>query len=471
MKTTRKAGLLLLLLLLTMTTAAQEPLRKQKYKGEPGYIYRLYLRDKQANSYSLEHPSRWLSRKSLERRKRQGLALDSTDLPVSPRYLRLINRRSAQVIGTSRWNNTVLVRVTDSASIDPLKALDCVSGVRRVWAAPDSVSPTAVKTKYHEHFETWDSLPDRIYGTAQEQIEALHGDRLHRANLMGQGMTIAILDGGFKNVDHIPAFQRVDIRGTRDFVCPPSPSIFHETDHGTKVLSTMALRQPYYYVGTAPEAAYWLLRCEDQQTEQEVEEDYWAMAVEFADSVGADVINSSLGYHVFDDASTSHHLWQLDGHTALISRTASMVAQKGMILVNSAGNSGMGPWKKIGVPADADNILTVGALSPSAGTIAPFSSVGPSQDGRVKPDVVATGAPAAVVSGRGTITEAMGTSFAAPIVCGLTACLWQGLRDKTALEVMELIRQSGNNVQHPDNIYGYGQPDFGWAYMAGNMKK
>ena len=232
----------------------------------------------------------------------------------------------------------------------------------------------------------------------------------------------------------------------------------------------MAINTPYFYIGTAPKASYWLLRSEDQQTEQEVEEDYWTMAAEFADSVGCDLINSSLGYHEYDHPWMSHQLRHLDGHTAFVSRSASLLANKGIILVNSAGNSGMSPWKKIGVPSDADDILTVGAITADEPRhIAPFSSVGPSQDGRIKPDVVAIGAPAFLVNGRGVMIEDMGTSFSAPTVCGLTACLWEGLPEKSAIEIINLIRQNSDNYDHPDNIYGYGVPDFWRAYMKGRV--
>ena len=192
------------------------------------------------------------------------------------------------------------------------------------------------------------------------------------------------------------------------------------------------------------------------------------MAAEFADSVGCDVINSSLGYHEYDHKFMSYHQWQLDGHTAFISRSASMLAGKGIVLVNSAGNQGMGTWKKICVPADANHIMTVGAIMDgTSNKIAPFSSVGPTQDNRVKPDAVAIGAPARLVNGRGVITDDMGTSFSTPIVCGLIACLWQAMPNKTAEEIMELIRQTSSNYDHPDNIYGYGLPNFWRAYQIG----
>ena len=450
---------------------APDVAQRQKYKHGPHYIYRLYLADKRESPYSLEHASRYLSRRSIERRKRQHLALDSTDLPVSPRYLRQIRSEEVSIIGQSKWLNTVLVRVKDSTEMQRLDRLSFVKSRKLVWQSPDSVTLTAHRVKHLEHFDEHDKQPLQPYGRSYEQIHALHGERLHSIDMRGEGMMIAVIDGGFRNVDRIPAFQRIDIRGIRDFVCPPSPTVFAETDHGTKVLSTMAMNEPYYYIGTAPRSAYWLLRSEDQQTEQEVEEDYWTMAAEFADSVGCELINSSLGYNEYDHSTMSHPLWHLDGKTAFVSKAASLLADKGIVLINSAGNSGMGPWKKITVPADAHNILTIGAITPDEPChIAPFSSIGPSQDGRVKPDIVAIGAPVFLVNGRGSITQDMGTSFAAPIVCGLTACLWEALPEKTAKEIIELIRQTGNNYEHPDNIYGYGVPNFWRAFMKGKAK-
>ena len=448
----------------------QDAIRKVKYKKGPAFIYRVTLADKQGTPYSLDHPSRFLSRRSIERRRRQGLPLDSTDLPVSSRYLRQIEKTAVSIVGQSRWQNTVLVRTKDTTVVSQLCQLPCVKACKLVWQAPDSITPLT-KQKYHEQFEEHDSITGEIYGTAADQIRSVMGHRLHDIGMRGEGMMIAVIDGGFRHVDRIPAFLHIDIRGWRDFINPEAPTLFYDTDHGTRVLSAMAINKPYYYIGTAPRAAYWVLRTEDQQTEQEVEEDYWTMAAEFADSVGCDLINSSLGYNEYDNPQTSYQQWQLDGRTAFVSRSAAMLAAKGVILVNSAGNTGMGPWKKITVPADADHILTVGAVNdmPSH-RIAPFSSVGPSQDGRVKPDVVAVGAPARLVNGRGVIMSDMGTSFAAPIICGLAACLWQALPNKTATEIMELIRQTSNNHEHPDNIYGYGLPNFWRAYMIGKAK-
>ena len=470
-------------------SAAKGP--KIKYPGGKYYIWRYTLRDKQGSTFSLEHPGRWLSHKSIERRKRQGLALDTTDLPVSSRYLhemeveaRSQGKKDWDLIGTSRWNNTVLVRSSDTTLLRSLAGLAFVSEAKQVWQSPDSIDRSMVKIKVHEAWNPWDSIKGELYGNGKEQIEMLQGHRLHSIGMKGKGMTIAVLDGGFQNCNEIPAIQHANIVGACDFVpshsghtgYPSSPghpsspgNTYRATDHGTKVLSTMAANEPQVLVGTAPEARYWLLRCEDTETEQPVEEDYWAIAAEYADSIGADIISSSLGYNEYDKHIGDYRQRDLDGHKALISRTASLLARKGIILVNSAGNSGMGPWKKITVPADADDILTVGAVNRDKQN-APFSGVGPTQDGRVKPDVMALGSPACLISGRGTIIRDMGTSFSTPIVAGLVACLWQALPEKTAIDIINLVRQTASQHEEPDNIYGYGIPNFWRAYMIGKAK-
>ena len=462
---------------------------KVKYPGGKFYIWRYTLADKQGSAYSLEHPGRWLSHKSIERRRRQNLPLDSTDLPVSERYLREMERfvthrakSLTHFVGTSRWQNTVLVRSNDTTLLHHLSTLDFVKTSRQVWQSPDSIERGQLKVKVHEKWNPWDSIRgdhekwnpwDSIrgehYGNGRDQIEMLNGQRLHHIGYKGKGMTIAVLDGGFQNCDQISAILRTNILGAEDFVYPRSQHFFRETDHGTKVLSVMAANEPQILVGTAPEARYWLLRCEDQQTEQPVEEDYWTMAAEFADSAGVDIISSSLGYNEYDNHLGDYCLRDLDGKTALISQTASMLASKGIILINSAGNLGMGPWKKITFPADANDILTVGAVNYDRKN-APFCGVGPTQDGRVKPDVMALGSPASLISGRGTIIRDMGTSFSTPIVAGLVACLWQALPDKTALEIINLVRQTSSQYQEPDNIYGYGIPNFWRAYMIGKTE-
>lgn len=442
---------------------------QQKNHDTKGYIYRFWLTDKRGCGYSTDQPRQFLSAKAVERRLRQHLPVDSTDLPVSREYLHLFQGKDYRVAGVSKWNNTVLIHALDTAAVAPLKQLGCVKGWAKVWQAPDSITPLTRRDRMHEEFNPWDSVKSSRYAASEEQIKVMNGHRLHQDGYWGKGLTIAVLDGGFMNADRLPAFARTKIAGTHNFVYTLPGSVYQGIDHGTKVLSAMAAWAPHVLIGTAPEAAYWLLRCEDKLSEQTVEEDYWAMAAEFADSVGADLINSSLGYTLFDDHTTDHHYHEQDGRTALISRTASMLADKGIVLVNSMGNNGMGPWKKMVFPADADDILAVGAVTPQL-TNAPFSSVGNTQDGRIKPDVMAYGSPACMISGRGTLVQDMGTSFAAPLVCGMAACLWQALPHLSAHELMRLIRQSGNNSRHPDNIYGYGVPDFRKALLTGRQE-
>ena len=463
--------IILLTLLLSSITmhAAKMKLLDSKY-----YIYRFVLRDKAATSYSLDAPQQFLSPKSLERRRRQGISVDSTDLPVCKAYIHQFEVRGVKILGTSRWQNTILVQSADSALLNLLVRMDIVRQAICVFVTPDSLDmPGDVRWNVHEDFNRWDSVKNDPYGMARNQIEMIGGTRLHEAGFTGQGITIAIVDGGFQNYDRIPAFRNTHIKGTCNFVPAHIDSMlpddvrgpFHFIDHGTKVLSALAANAPEVHIGTAPDADYWLLRSEVNHLEQPIEEDLWAMAVETADSLGADIINSSLGYYAFDEGRGSYRLQDLNGRTAFISRAASMLADKGIVLCNSAGNSGMGQWKKVGVPADAHNIITVGAID-RAKRLASFSSIGPSQDGRIKPDVVAQGAPAALISGRGTLVHDMGTSFSTPIVCGMVACLWQALPNKTAKEIIQLVRENADQHLEPTNIYGYGIPDFWKAYTS-----
>ena len=439
---------------------------KVGYPGGKTYMFRVTLKDKHGTPYSLDKPREFLSAKSIVRRSRQHLSVDSTDLPVNPAYVNAILSTGVEVVSRSRWNNTVLVR---SRHLDKLKSvalLECVKEIRKVWTSPDSIDASPPRARFHTEFNRWDTVSQTHYGVTLEQVAMLGGVMMHRHGYRGRGMTVAVLDGGFMNADMIPSLKEAHVVGWRDFVVPRAASVFKEMDHGTKVLSAMAVNVPGTFVGTAPEASYWLLRCEDNYTESLAEEDYWAAAAEFADSVGVDIISSSLGFHAFDNSADNYKYSQLDGRTALISRTASMLADKGIVLVNSAGNDGMAAWKKVNVPADASDIITVGAVTPDRRN-ASFSSIGPTADCRVKPDVMALGSPTAVITGRGTIIKDVGTSFSTPLVAGMVACLWQALPGKTAKDIIRLVRGSADNTATPDNIYGYGIPDFWKAYKMG----
>ncbi len=431
------------------------------------YKYRINLRDKAETIYTLDNPSAYLSGRAMERRTKQGLPVDSTDLPVCRTYIHALAEKGAQPVSTSKWNNTVVVQVADTSVIAGIAELPFVTAVRKVWTAPDSIPARNADRKKEVTNKV--TKNDHYYGDAWRQIAVHHGDSLHGAGFRGAGMQIAVIDAGYYNADEISVFKKMNLLGTRDFVNPRS-DIYAENYHGMKVLSCLAANRPHVLVGTAPEAAYWLLRSEDDDTEQLVEEDYWAEALEFADSAGVDVVNTSLGYYEFDDKGMNYRYRDLDGRYSLMSHSASLAADKGMVVVCSAGNSGRGVWKKITPPGDAKNILTVGAVNREL-VNADFSSVGNTTDGRIKPDVMAVGVSSAVAGTDGTVSYANGTSFASPILCGLVACFWQACPWLTARQVVEAVQNAGDRKEYPDNIFGYGIPDIWKAYQTALKKK
>lgn len=429
-----------------------------QFTPEDTLKYRISLKDKAATDYSLQKPEMYLSKKSIERRKRQGLEIDSTDLPVCKKYVDAIRKKGVHVLVTGKWDNFVTVSCNDSMLIAEIARLPFVRSTERVWRG------VAKRASERDSLINKPLRTDSLYGPAITQIKMSHADRLHEAGFKGQGMTIAVIDAGFHNVDKIEAMKNINILGTRDFVNPEA-DIYAESSHGMSVLSCMAMNQPNVMIGTAPEASYWLLRSEDEYSENLVEQDYWAAAIEFADSVGVDLVNTSLGYYSFDDPTKNYRYRDLNGHYALMSREAAKAADKGIVVVCSAGNSGSGSWKKITPPGDAENVITVGAVN-KYGVLAPFSSVGNTADGRVKPDVVAVGLGSDVMGTDGNLRHANGTSFSSPIMCGMVACLWQACPELTAKEIIELVRRSGDRAVFPDNIYGYGIPDLWKAYQS-----
>lgn len=445
-------------------------------KLAPFYRYRVYLKDKKGSPYSVSRPEEFLSKKAIERRKKQKLDIDVTDIPLNRSYLTQIEGCGVKLINCSKWNNTVVVQTIDTTKMDRVNALDCVDSVRKVASYTTIPTPDRDRKKLVENIDEdpesksffagmKDDLIERNltnaykYGKAHNQIKMLNGIALHEKGYRGQGMTIAIIDGGFHNADVIPYFKNVKILGSRDFA-KIGGNEFEEEEHGTMVLSCIATNCRGQMIGTAPEASFWLLRSEDGHSEQMVEEDNWCAAVEFADSVGADVVTTSLGYTVYDNKADNVRLWELDGKTRMISKSASMGASKGMVLVQAAGNEGsFSHWKLIGAPADADNILSVGAVNDSR-EIAYFSSLGNSADNRIKPDICAQGEDCCVIDKSGEITTADGTSFATPITAGMVACFWQAHPSLTAMEIIALIRSLGDNASHPNNVYGWGIPDY-----------
>lgn len=300
------------------------------------------------------------------------------------------------------------------------------------------------------------------YGPSFFQTNQIGMDCMHDLGFMGQGMTVAVLDAGFFKADSLPAFDslRMDNRllGCRDFVTGDT-MVFEDYPHGMNVLSCMAANLPGQLIGTAPKAKYWLIRTEDAFTETLQEEINWLVGAEFADSVGADVINSSLGYSKFDGGIGDHFYSDMDGNTTIISNAADWAASVGIFVTTSAGNSGGPPWFKITAPGDADSALTIGAVD-SAGIIAGFSSRGLTFDGRIKPNTCARGVQAVIAANGGGITTSGGTSFSSPITAGAVTCLWQANPSATNMQLLNAIQQSASQYLTPDSIYGYGIPNF-----------
>ena len=429
--------------------------------AEKVYKYRVSLKDKVGTTYSIDKPEEFLSERAIERRNRQQLLVDETDLPVSQVYIDELKATGAKLVTSSKWNNTVVLEVSDTLLMEDISKKSFVTGVKKVWVSLDSIPPRNMKRK--KEVKNKVEKTDCHYGNALRQIEIHGGDSLHNAGFAGKGMHVAVIDAGFYNADEIKFFRKMDLLGTRDFVNPNS-DIYAENAHGLMVLSCMAANLPKVFVGTAPEASYWLLRSEDNDSEQPIEEDYWAAAIEFADSVGVDVVNTSLGYYEFDEGFPAYRYRDLDGHYSLMSHSASLAADKGIVVVCSAGNSGDDPWKKVTPPGDSENVLTVGAINKNL-VNARFSSIGNSADGRIKPDVMAVGVNSVVTGTDGSVSKGNGTSFASPIMCGIVTCFWQACPWLTAKEVIEAVRQVGDRVDYPDNIYGYGVPNLWKAYQ------
>ncbi len=427
------------------------------------YCYRVTFKDKKNNTYSLKHPEEFLSPKAIERRKRHKIKLDKHDLPISTIYLDYLRKKGLKIRNTSKWNNTAVIETADSTAALALKQISFVSEVRKVWESKDSTLVINMPDRKELLTNTVDTVSD-YYGIARHQVAMIGADSLHNAGFTGDGITIAVLDGGFCNADVITGLSMVDILGTRDFV-KPSRSVFDDWgDHGTMVLSCIGAYTPYTLVGTAPNAAFYLLTSEDGESEQLIEEDNWCAAIEYADSLGVEIVTSSLGYYYFDDPAMNHTYQELDGQTAVCSRAASLAASRGIIVLNSAGNSGDEPWKKIGFPADGRDILSVGAVNED-GRNTNFSSIGYSEDGRIKPDVMAMCQDAKVYDLQGNTTAVNGTSFSCPLMCGGVACLVQAFPNKRPVEIIRAVQLSGNNADHPNNIYGYGIPNLWKAYQ------
>ncbi|MCF8364120.1 MAG: S8 family serine peptidase [Prolixibacteraceae bacterium] len=415
--------------------------------------YWVQFNTKTGTPYSINNPEAFLSQRSLERRDRQGIEIDSTDLPINPAFVDSLNSVGLNVKHTSRWLNGAIATTTDTALASTLAYPSFIDTIQLRKSTP-------LKSSFNK-FTDEDSLAQSHYGESYNQVSMLNGHLVHEKST-GEGTWIAVIDAGFQNADSLEVFDslyaRNGILGTRDFV-NPGGNVYDSHYHGTAVLSVMAANQHGSFVGTAPGASYWLLRTEDAPTEYPVEEDYWVVAVEFADSVGCDVINTSLGYTTFNDASFNHTWGEFDGNTLKISKAANLAVNKGMVVVCSAGNSGNDNWRYISAPSEAEDVLSVGAVNANRDTVY-FSSAGFSGADTPKPDVAAMGSGTTVAYPSGDIVQSSGTSFSSPVIAGMAACLVDMYPEKTAAEIIDIIRKSGDLYPEHNIKTGYGIPDF-----------
>ena len=430
-------------------------------------IYWVQFTDKNDSPYSIDNPEAYLSQRALERRARLGIAIDEYDIPVNPQYLQGVADCGAQLLNPTKWLNGVTVYTNSQAVVDAINALPYVQTVREClnnpeaqrdkerWMA-DEMQPTSNRSVVAKDF----------YGGAHDQVYQLRVNELHDMGFDGTGVVIAVLDGGFTGTDIQPCFDNMReegrLLGVRDFVFG-STSVYSQSAHGTSCLSTIGAYDPNNMVGTAPKASFYLIHTEDGEGENIVEEYNWVSGAEYADSLGVDICTTSLGYIDFDMPQWDHPIEHFDGHTAPMTIGAEIAVSRGIICTNSAGNE-YGGYCTLGIPADAEHILTVGAVD-SYGNRADFSSVGPTYDGRIKPDVMAMGQDTYVASGNpggwwGNYYNGSGTSFSNPVLAGAVACLRQARPEASVQEICDAVRMAGNRANNPDNEYGYGIPDF-----------
>lgn len=440
--------------------------------------YMLKLNDKSNSSYSISDPSAFLSAKSIERRLVQRIPVNETDLPVSPAYLEQIKAAGAEVVYISKWLNTVIIHTDEATLKGVIASKPFILDVKEA----DHLYRNRVQHNRKAHFENerlerisnrhkqFKSTGAFNYGPSGNQTQMINIDQLHNQGFTGKGITIGVIDAGFNSVNTLAAFDSIrangQILGTRDFV-QPGNNVYatNISTHGMMVLSTMGGNLPGQIIGTAPHASYWLLRSEDATAEYLMEEYYWVNAAEFADSVGVDVINSSLGYNTFDNPAENHTYADMDGNTTPVTIGADMAAAKGILVVNSAGNSGSGQWQFITAPADGDSVFTIGAVDAN-GLYASFSSRGPTSDGRIKPEVTAQGQSTIVATIPSGVAGGSGTSFSSPIIAGAAACLWQANPTMSNMDLMHAIKMSASQASNPDNKKGWGIPNF---LLANNL--
>lgn len=448
-----KTPLLILLCIACTTIAAAQQTGR----------YRITFTDKENSPYSIQNPKEFLSEQALARRAQFEIEITAEDLPVNTHYIDSIRSCKAQLCNSSKWFNSAVFLCDSLTDFEKIKAFPFVQSYE--FVAPPyvhKIDSTILQQNTAAYAQIFTPLSDSLYGNSLRQIDLMNGVEIHRAGFQGQGKTIAILDAGFLHVDSSWAFRQAWAEGrilaVRD--CTGSnDDVFTFGYHGLMVLSTIAGQVPGKLLGTAPAANYVLLRSEEEVTEFPVEEDNWIAAAEYADSLGVDIISTSLGYTTFDDSTMNHSTNQLFKNEIRITQGANIAAQKGMLVVNSAGNSGDDEWHYVSAPADAELGLTVGAVYPN-GAITAFSSRGMADAPFLKPEIVAMGAAVTAISANGLVeSRVAGTSFSCPIIAGISACLWQEFPTISAQKLKQALQFSGNRSNELTTAYGYGIPD------------
>lgn len=419
--------------------------------------YLVKFNNKNNSSFTINKPSDFLSERALLRRTKQNISIQNEDLPVSTFYTDSLEKLGLNVWLKSKWLNAVVI-YTDEVTIKKVNSLAFVGSY-------DSL--TRIDNQ-HEKFININSIANTEsilavnYGNSSNQTSMIGIDKMHQDGFAGQGIQIAVLDAGFKNANILSVFDSLylnnRILGTYDFVAKEN-SVYEDHEHGMQVLSVLAGYSNSNLIGGAYRSSFYLFRTEDDNYESPLEEFNWAVAAEKADSLGVDIITSSLGYTDFDNTSLTHLRSDFDGKTTIAAKAAKIASRNGILVCVSAGNDGNKAWKYIGTPADTDSIIAVGAVD-SQGKYASFSSIGPSADGRIKPDLSAKGSGAWIANTTGGFTSANGTSFASPILCGLAAGYWSAFPMLTKSEIINNLKISANQYLKPDNLLGYGIPNY-----------
>jgi subtilisin family serine protease len=431
--------------------------------------YAVFYKYKPQDGLNLDQPQDFLTDRALLRRAKEGVAVDSTDLPVTQRYVDEVYQLSHYILYQSKWLNASLI-VTDMEGVKSIAELPFVEkvelvgkgyipnpnariGKRLFVSATAKVCPPGGKA---ERTLAAQELPSDF------QNSLLGIDFMHEEGFKGKGIRIAVFDAGFPGTDNAGPLSHLlsnnQLVAQKDFVRPWNQNVFTDNQHGTNVLSLIAAVETESFIAGAPEAEYFLAMTEEVATEYRIEEYNWLRAAEYADSIGVDIINSSLGYYDFDDPEMTYSSGQLDGKTAVITQAANIASSKGILVVNSVGNYGPSE-PSIVAPADSPNVLAIGSVNQSL-EVSNFSSRGPTGDGRIKPDLAAFGNGVALLRSNGNVGFANGTSFSAPQITALAAGLWQAKPEWTLAELIENILRSASQYENPDNLLGYGIPNF-----------